>query len=182
MTFALVLLGALTLACAAGCVFLRNLVHAALCLAAALAGLAGLYLILGAQFLGLAQILVYVGAVAVIILFAVLLTRGSEPKPEKMLSFGRGVGLTIALAVLVLLCSIYGTSELLDTLQTATPVKPEPPPTVRELGAHLMQRHALSLQALGLLLTAALIGGVLLAMRGDTASGGSSREREGTQL
>jgi hypothetical protein len=45
-----------------------------------------------------------------------------------------------------------------------------------------MQRHALSLQALGLLLTAALIGGVLLAMRGDTASGGSSREREGTQL
>jgi NADH-quinone oxidoreductase subunit J len=120
--------------------------------------------------------------VAVIILFAVLLTRGSEPKPEKMLSFGRGVGLTIALAVLVLLCSIYGTSELLDTLQTATPVKPEPPPTVRELGAHLMQRHALSLQALGLLLTAALIGGVLLAMRGDTASGGSSREREGTQL
>ena len=57
---------------------LRHLVHCALCAAAAFAGLAMLYLQLDAEFVGFAQLLVYVGAIAILIVFAVLLTRGDE--------------------------------------------------------------------------------------------------------
>ncbi len=57
---------------------LRGLVHCALALAVAFAGIGTIYLNLGAQFLGLAQLLVYVGAIAVLIVFVILLTRGSD--------------------------------------------------------------------------------------------------------
>ena len=59
-------------------VLLKNLVHCALALTVAFAGLALLFLQLDAQFAGFAQILVYIGAVAILVVFAILLTRGSE--------------------------------------------------------------------------------------------------------
>src|SRR5919112_6045710 len=64
--------GALAAAC------LRKLIHAALCLVVAFIGLAGFYFLLGAEFVGLVQIFVYVGAVAVLIVFTILLTRREE--------------------------------------------------------------------------------------------------------
>src|SRR5213083_2265515 len=71
-----------TMACAVFAMSLRNLVHCALCLMLAFGGLATLFLQLDAQFVGLAQILVYIGAVAILIVFAILLTRGAEiPQP-----------------------------------------------------------------------------------------------------
>ena len=69
---------AVTLAGACAAMMLRSLVHCALALAIAFAGIGILYLSLGAQFLGLAQLLVYVGAVAVLIVFVILLTRGAD--------------------------------------------------------------------------------------------------------
>src|SRR5216110_977453 len=73
-----IILGLLTLAGAVAAMSLRNLVHCALALTVAFAGLAALYLQLDAQFVGFAQILVYIGAVAILIVFALLLTRGSD--------------------------------------------------------------------------------------------------------
>ena len=64
---------------------LRQLVHCALCAAAAFAGLALIYLQLDAEFVGFAQLLVYVGAIAILIVFAVLLTRGDEVRPGEPL-------------------------------------------------------------------------------------------------
>src|SRR2546427_11047549 len=80
MTITFAILAALTVASAIAAMTLRSLVHCALALTVALAGLAALYLQLGAQFVGFAQILVYIGAVAILIVFAILLTRGSEPQ------------------------------------------------------------------------------------------------------
>ena len=77
---AFLILAALTLSSAVAALCLRNLVHCALCVAGAFVGLAAIYLQLDAEFVGFAQILVYVGAVAILILFAVLLTRGAEIK------------------------------------------------------------------------------------------------------
>ena len=57
---------------------LRNLVHCALCLALSFLGVAGLFLHVNAGFVAFAQILVYVGAVAILIVFAILLTRNAE--------------------------------------------------------------------------------------------------------
>src|SRR5882762_8245678 len=100
------LLAALTVASAIAAMTLRNLVHCALALAVTFAGLAGLYLRLDAQFVGFAQILVYVGAVAILIVFAILLTRGGGPPQESVLSPGWLVGLGIAATVFAVLTGV----------------------------------------------------------------------------
>src|SRR5438105_11526070 len=97
------LLAALTVASAIAAMSLRNLVHCALALAVAFAGLAGLYLRLDAQFVGFAQVLVYVGAVAILIVFAILLTRGSGPPEPSVFSSSWFVGLGIAVVVFAVL-------------------------------------------------------------------------------
>src|SRR6202035_2657079 len=76
MTAPFLILAIVTLVGACAAMMLRGLVHCALALAVAFAGIGTLYLSLGAQFLGLAQLLVYVGAIAVLIVFVILLTRG----------------------------------------------------------------------------------------------------------
>ena len=82
MTLTFDIIAGITVAAAVAAMGLRNLVHCALALTVALVGLALAYLQLDAQFVGLAQILVYVGAVAILIVFAILLTRGSEPASQ----------------------------------------------------------------------------------------------------
>ena len=77
-----------TIAGALAAMILRNLVHCVLALVLAFTGLAGLYLQLGAQFVGFAQILIYVGAVAILIVFAILLTRSHEPPARTVVSPG----------------------------------------------------------------------------------------------
>ena len=67
-------------------VLLKNTVHCALALTVAFAGLALLFLELDAQFAGFAQILVYIGAVAILVVFAILLTRGSETPKDGVFS------------------------------------------------------------------------------------------------
>ena len=71
-------IAALTVAGGLGAILLKNTVHCALALTVAFAGQALMFLALDAQFAGFAQILVYVGAVAILVVFAILLTRGSE--------------------------------------------------------------------------------------------------------
>src|SRR5438046_2234859 len=82
MTLPFAIIAVLTIAAAVAVMSLRNLVHCALALTVAFAGLVAAFLQLDAQFVGFAQILVYIGAVAILIVFAILLTRGGEA-PEK---------------------------------------------------------------------------------------------------
>ena len=77
MNIVFAIIAAVTIAAAVAAMSLRNLVHCALALAVAFAGIAAAYLQLGAQFVGFTQLLVYVGAVAILVVFAILLTRGS---------------------------------------------------------------------------------------------------------
>src|SRR6202167_3416366 len=81
MSATFLILAAMTMVGACAAMTLRGLVHCALALAVAFAGIGMLYLNLGAQFLGLAQLLVYVGAIAVLIVFVILLTRGADSAP-----------------------------------------------------------------------------------------------------
>src|SRR3989440_9754668 len=90
------MLALVTLAGAVAAMSLRNLVHCALCLVLALGGLATLFLQLDAQFVGLAQILVYIGAVAILIVFAILLTRGSGPPQQPVFNSSRVMSVGIA--------------------------------------------------------------------------------------
>src|SRR6266513_972061 len=99
MTIAFAIICLLTVASAIAAMTLRNLVHCALSLAMTFAGLAALYLQLDAQFAGFAQILVYIGAVAILIVFAILLTRGSETPESGVFSRTWFTGLCIAAGV-----------------------------------------------------------------------------------
>jgi NADH-quinone oxidoreductase subunit J len=171
MQIAFAIIAALTLVSAVAAMSLRNLVHCALCLALAFAGLAAFYLQLGAAFVGWAQVLVYIGAVAILIVFAILLTRSSEGKPQPVLSRSWGVGIAIAVMVFGMLAKAIMSSSLADNMP---PAKPEP--TVRQIGDQLMTRYVLPLEVIGLLLTAAAIGAVIIAMK-DLGKGRLSAPR-----
>jgi NADH-quinone oxidoreductase subunit J len=139
---------------------LRNLVHCALALTVAFAGLAGIYLQLHAQFVGFAQVLVYIGAVAILIVFAILLTRGIEPASQKLFSTSWLLGVAVAAGVFgVLSLAILGSKAMVRNLS------PPPQVTVRQLGEQLMTKYILPLEVAGLLLTAALIGAVIIALQ-----------------
>ncbi len=160
MLVTFLLLGALVLMGAVAAVTLRNLVHCALALAAALSGLASLYLQLGAQFVGLAQLLVYVGAVAILIVFAILLTRGGESSRQAVFGANWGAGVGVALVVSGVLAGVVLSSRALPAVPAAPATA-----TVKQLGEQLMTKYILPLEVIGLLLTVALIGAVIIAMR-----------------
>ena len=160
MTASFAIIAAVTLAAAVAAVGMRHLVHCALALTVALGGLAAAYLQLGAQFLGFAQVLVYIGAVAILIVFAILLTRGSERGSEPVISGGWLPGLLVALLVLGIFVYAIAHSRAISSQ-----LPPAPDASVRRIGETLMNEFVLPLEAVGLLLTAALIGAVLLAMK-----------------
>jgi NADH-quinone oxidoreductase subunit J len=160
MTTGLLISGALVAGAAIAAMSLRNLVHCALALAVALGGLAVLYLQLDAQFAGFAQFLVYVGAVAILIVFAILLTRGSEPAAEPIFSASWATGLCVAVVVFGVLAGVILSSDKL-----AGKTGPAPDVTVRKIGDQLMTVYLVPLEVIGLLLTAALIGAVIIAMK-----------------
>jgi len=162
MTVPFAIIALLTLASAVAAMSLRNLVHCALMLMAAFAGLAALYLGLGAQFVGFAQILIYIGAVAILIVFAILLTRRSELPRESLFSGTWAVGVGIAAVVFGVMSTMFLSSHAL-TRQFRTP----PRLAVREIGEQLMSKYVLPLEVIGLLLTAALIGAVIIAMHDE---------------
>ena len=160
------IVSALTVAGGLAAVLLRNLVHCALAVSVAFLGLAFLFLQLDAQFAGFAQILVYVGAVAILVVFAILLTRGSEPAAQDKGIFSRTwlIGLLVAAAVFAVLgWAVLGSVDGLP--HEALP----PTASVQEIGQALMGRYVLPLEIVALLLTAATIGAVIVAMheKGD---------------
>jgi NADH-quinone oxidoreductase subunit J len=154
-TAAFIVITILTLAGALAAATLRKLIHAALCLVVAFVGIAAFFFLLGAEFVGLVQIFVYVGAVAVLIVFTILLTRHTD---ENAGGFN-WVGVVIAIAVFSgLLWAILQT----PALSIAAP--PIEALTVKRIGEALMTDYIWPLQCIGLLLTGALIGGLILVM------------------
>src|SRR5579864_8387484 len=164
MTVSFLIIAIVTLGSGVAAMTLRNLVHCALSLSITFAGLAALYLQLDAQFVGFAQILVYVGAVAILIVFAILLTRGSEPGKQSIYASHWLVGVGTAAVVFAVIGAVILSSNAL-----VRPQAPAPEVGVRQLGDQLMTKYVLPLEVLGLLLTAALIGAVILAMQEGAA-------------
>lgn len=153
-----ILLAVLTVGGSLAAVTLRNPVHCALSLVVVFVGLAGFYLGMGAQFLGLAQVLVYVGAVAILLVFVMLMTRG-EGEGETAGSGGGWTGwLVSGLVAMVLVAAVLAAGRLPQRETVAESAG------VRELGETLMTDYVLPLQGVGVLLTAALIGAGVLAL------------------
>jgi NADH-quinone oxidoreductase subunit J len=153
------ILAAVTVLGAVAAVTLKNTVHCALAVTLAFAGLALLYLQLDAQFAGFAQILVYIGAVAILVVFAILLTRGSETPASGVFSRTGLAGLGIAAAVFAVLgWAVIQSAPALPHNAAAPNV------TVMQIGNALLGRYVLPLEIVALLLTAAMVGAVIVAM------------------
>lgn len=173
MTLLFCFAAVLTLAGAAAALSLRNLIHCALSAVGAFLGLALLFVDLGAPFVGLAQVLVNVGAVAILILIAILLTRGGETPGWPVVSASRSSGLAVAALVGgSLIATILGSRRLPDAAVTGS--DPSSAAVVRKIGERLMTEYVLPLEVIGLLLTVALIGAVLIA-KTERGTGGKSQ-------
>jgi NADH-quinone oxidoreductase subunit J len=153
------ILAALTVFGALAAVTFKNTVHCALAVTVAFAGLAFLYLQLDAQFAGFAQILVYIGAVAILVVFAILLTRGSETPKEGIFSRSWFTGMIIAAGVFAVLG--WAVIQSIPVLPHESAV---PSVAVNQIGNALLGRYVLPLEIVALLLTAALVGAVIVAM------------------
>ena len=150
-----IVISVFTLAAALAAATLRKLMHAALSFAAALVGLSAFFFFLGAEFVGLVQIFVYIGAVAVLIVFTILLTRRDVDKNRGF----NWAGVIVALGVL------GGLIWAITKTQTVQTIAPHVDPvTVKQIGDSLMTNYIWPLLAVGLLLTAALVGALVLVM------------------
>ena len=152
---AFVVIAIFALSAALAAATLGKLMHAALMFAVALVGVAAFFFLLGAEFVGLVLVFVYVGAVAVLIVFTILLTR-------RDLDVDRGfnwTGVIVAILVFVgLSVAIFKTPFLASATPQTTMI------TVRQIGEALMTNYVWPLQCVGVLLTAALIGALVLVM------------------
>jgi NADH-quinone oxidoreductase subunit J len=146
-------LSALTLISAGGVMVSRNLLHAVLFLIVSFIGVAGFFVLLSAQFIAMAQIVIYVGAVAVLVLFAVLLTpRAGRDNSETI--WGAPAALLSVALLTVLLFVIHDAawSESSGFVE----------PTAADLGKAMLDTWVLPFQLASVLLTAALIGAIML--------------------
>jgi NADH-quinone oxidoreductase subunit J len=150
-------LGAVGILAAVRLVTARNVVHAALFLVVSLAMVAGVYLLLAAEFVAWVQVLIYVGAIVVLLLFGLMLTRAPIGR-EALDNQQRGISAVVAVGVLaglsVLLWDTFRESEIdLATSPTA------------EVGSNLFESFVLPFEVVSFLLLAALIGAIVLARK-----------------
>lgn len=159
MNAALLLIAGMTLASAVWAMAARRLLHSVLLLAVTWLGVAFFYLWAGAEFIAFAQVLVYLGAISMAVMFAVLLTRRDREDAARPGSSRRRGGAAIATGAAVAAVLV---ASVLRTPLADTPAS-GPAAGVRQLGFELMGLHAASLLVAGVLLTVALIGAVVLA-------------------
>jgi NADH-quinone oxidoreductase subunit J len=136
---------------------IRNLIRAALALTTVLGGVALMYALLGADFLAVAQLVIYVGAVMVLIIFAIFMTPGQIDVPG-LVGTGQRVGaLLVSLAVLMVSVYVVITTpwKVRDTLLDI--------PTAESIGGLMLTRYVLPFEIASLLLTVALIGAIVIA-------------------
>jgi NADH-quinone oxidoreductase subunit J len=136
-----------------------NVVHAALWLVVVLAGIAANFVLLAAEFLAVAQVLVYIGAIVVLFLFGIMLTRAPVGRMPDLRSDQWWVGLIVALILAgtlgYVLIDTFGDEELPDQLQAGT----------GEVGDAIFSTYLVPFEVVSVLLLAALIGAIVLARR-----------------
>ncbi|MBI4669834.1 MAG: NADH-quinone oxidoreductase subunit J [Elusimicrobia bacterium] len=157
---------AIILVSALGVVLLKNVVHSALLLGLCLAMVAGLYGLLSADFLFAAQVLIYVGAIALLFLFVVLLCGRRAEFSEKPLNQAAPAGLLAALTALALLAGVIVQSKAALRLIMPGPSQAGAS-TIVSIGNAILGPFAVGMEIVGFILLTALVGAVLLTKRSD---------------
>ena len=147
---------------ALGVVLLENIVYSAFLLGGVFMSVAGLYLLLNASFVAAAQVLVYVGAINVLILFAIMLVNKKEDlKPMQYLNSRRIISTTICLTLLSLLIRV----DLSKVWKIANPKLSIGEESTVRIGEHLFSDYLLPFEVASVLLLMAMIGAIVLARR-----------------
>ncbi len=147
------------LACGVIVVYSRNIVHSGFSLLGTFAGVAGLYGLASSTFLAAAQILVYVGGVLIVILFAIMLTRGIENANRSNPSQGvvPATLLGVIIAALLIFVAVSFPWQIRTVAETTDSVSP--------LGNALLNQYVLPFEFLSLVLLPVLVGGVMLVRK-----------------
>ena len=150
-----VLLALLTIVPAIWVVFSPNIVHAGFALLFTLFGVAGLYAYMGADFIAVTQLMVYIGGVLVLVLFTVMMTRVPHGKRA---NYGLDRYVPSAVLALAMFGLLYKTITSVDW--GAGYIEPEP--TVAEIGTNFMTNYIFPFEYVSLVLLAAMIGAAIL--------------------
>jgi NADH:ubiquinone oxidoreductase subunit 6 (subunit J) len=152
------LFSAIAIIGALGVVLARRVFHSALFLVVALAAVAAVFVILGADFLGVVQILVYVGAIMVLILFGIMLT----PQEVELPAFG-GKGQAAAGAIIAGIVLAGSVAVAVTTRWPGSSAAPIDVPTTELIGTGLLTTYALPFEVASILLLVAMIGAIVVA-------------------
>lgn len=159
---AFIIVGIGTLLCAIRMVTTRNVMHGALYLALTLGGTAGMFILLGAPFLAWVQVLVYVGAVVVLMMFALMLTKA--PIGRQALDNTQRLG-----AALVSLGCLGGLAVVLTQGFEGQQIDPSAAAAASAgIGEAIFARFVLPFEVVSILLLAALIGAIVLAKKDES--------------
>ncbi|HEX6975237.1 MAG TPA: NADH-quinone oxidoreductase subunit J [Vicinamibacterales bacterium] len=139
-------------------VTMRDIIRCGLAMIVAFGALAGLYVLAGATFVAAAQVLVYIGAISVLVLFAIMLTQ-TKNGPASLVFQTQAFPAAIASAVLAILIAI--TVAATDWPDTAARIAT----SAEEVATTLFTDYVLAFEVVSVLLLAAVIGGVFLAKR-----------------
>jgi len=157
---AFTIIAALMIFAAVRLVTTDNVVHAAVYLVLVLAGAAAQFILLGAEFIAITQVLVYIGAIVVLFLFGIMLTKAPMSGEEKLSRDNWLVGALTAVALLALLgyslVDSFGRDKLPQTLQ---------PTDTRAISNSIFGTYLLPFELISVLLLAALIGAIVIARR-----------------
>lgn len=148
----------------------KNIMHSCIFLLTSLIGMAGLYATLGADFVAVTQIMVYVGGVTILLLFAVMLTGGKDfvSRAQNLLGLAPTMGnkWTYAVGLFTGLVFLMTNISLISKVMKAYPAKTfgnEFPSTVSEIGHLLIKDHVLAFELSSVLLLGALVGAAIIA-------------------
>ncbi|HSH22959.1 MAG TPA: NADH-quinone oxidoreductase subunit J [Acidimicrobiales bacterium] len=138
----------------------QNIVHAALYLVVVLAGVAAVYILLAAEFTAVAQILVYVGAILVLFLFGIMLTRAPIGRTSDLDNDQRWLALAVSLLLLGVLAGVLADAFEDTKLPADAAVQRS-----GEVGTSIFQVYVIPFEVISVLLLAALVGAVVIARR-----------------
>ncbi len=162
LQFIVIVLAALTLGAAIMVVTTRNLVHSALWLIVALFGVACFYVVLNASFLAVAQVVIYIGAISILLIFAIMLTRRVAQDTSPPLT---GTWFWALMIAVVLFGGIVWISSLWPDYRSIAPELSKNVDPLRQLGQALVSpnAYAIPFEVASVLLLAALIGSIIVA-------------------
>lgn len=150
-------LAAFTVLCGIGVVVSRNLFHSALWLVGAFAGVAFLYWMLEAEFLAIAQVLIYIGAIATLIVFAIMLSRGMMIGRARMNNFQAGISAVVTLLLFGLLVFVLVQINwpVVQGVVSADPIG--------DIGKAFVSTYLVPFEVISVLLLVALVGAIMIA-------------------